>query len=275
MQYIDFAPTGKRTSRIGLGCGRLVGGRRMRHSARLVEAAVALGIRYFDVAPSYGLGTAEDVIGAVVGDSKEITVCTKVGVPRPPYSAKANLLRDLVKPLLDRARPLKELAQRATRRSSGRPEERPRYDFSASGIRASLEESLRRLRRGSVDVFLAHEPHRLDLQEEVAARFGSLRDEGLIGAFGVGVGAVGDRWERFGSIWQSCWPGPSARQYARDVEHIWHGAVRTWHQRPVDRERQRASAVVRMVLEESPSSILLVSASTPRRLTELLAEVNP
>lgn len=275
MQYIEICSIGKRVSRIGLGCGRLVGRSSLRESAKLVETALELGIRYFDVAPSYGMGTAEDVIGTVIGDSKEIAIATKVGVPRPSYSAKANGIRRLVKPVLDRVRLLKTIAQRASMRSSQLSAERPRYDFSAAGIRASLEVSLQRLRRGSVDVFLAHEPHRLDLREEVAAWFQSLRDEGLIAAFGVGVGAIGDRWERFGSIWQSCWPGHPARQYAQDVEHIWHGAVRTSHAGDVGGKLPRASAVVRKVLEESPTGILLVSASTPRRLRELLREIDP
>jgi aryl-alcohol dehydrogenase-like predicted oxidoreductase len=271
MHRIEFAPIGRETSRIGLGCGRLVGRSSFRQSARLVEQALELGIRYFDVAPSYGLGTADEVLGAVIGNSKEVVIATKVGVPRPIYSARANLLRGLIRPVLNRIRPLKDLVLRA--RSSARSAERPRYDFSVEGIRASLEESLRNLRRDSVDVFLAHEPHPEDLTDEVASRFEDLRREGLIRAFGVGIGAVGDRWSRFGSIWQSAWPGPAARSYARDVEHIWHGAIRAWSTGPGG-QRPSPWTAARAVLDQSPTSILLISASTTRHLQELAGEVD-
>jgi aryl-alcohol dehydrogenase-like predicted oxidoreductase len=274
MQSIDFPPTGKQTSRIGLGCGRLVGRSSLRQSARLIEKALELGIRYFDVAPSYGLGTADEVVGAVLGDSREVTIATKVGVPRPPYSENANRLRGLVKPLLDRVRPLKGLVLAGAARSATTPPERPRYDFSAAAIHASLEESLRNLRRDSVDVFLAHEPHPLDLSDQLAAVFEGLRSQGRIAAYGVGVGTIGDRWTRFGSIWQSAWPGSSAASYAQDIHHVWHGAVRLRTKEP-GTARPHPAAVVREVLERSPGSILLVSASTTRRLEELVREVDP
>ena len=275
MRYFDFGPTGKRTSRVGFGCGRLVGRSSLRHSAKLIETALELGVRYFDVAPSYGMGTAEEVLGEVIGDAKEVTVATKVGVPRPSYSAKADLVRRLRKSVLDRVGILRPIAQRAAMRSAQSSGERPRYDFSAAGIHASLEESLEKLRRRFVDVFLAHEPNPLDLCDEVAAGFQSLRVEGLITAFGVGVGVVGDRWGRFGSIWQSCWPGPSATQYAQDVEYIWHGAIRMAPRNSVGGRPAHPSAIVRDVLEDRRTSILVVSASTPQRLRELLGEIDP
>jgi aryl-alcohol dehydrogenase-like predicted oxidoreductase len=273
MRSLEFTPIGRRTSRIGLGCGRLVGRSSLRRSAAIVEAALALGIRYFDVAPSYGLGTAEEVLGEVLGDSQEVVIATKVGVPRPVYSASTDRLRLWVKPLLDRARALKSIVRHvASSASSAQP--RPRYDFSASAIRMSLEESLRRLRRGSVEVFLAHEPHPEDLTDAVGEGFERLHGEGLIRAHGVGIGAVSDRWSRFGSIWQSGWPGQTASVYAADMAHVWHGAVRTWQSSWASARSARPSAVVREVLEASPEAILLVSASTPERLRELLAEVD-
>lgn len=271
MRTIEFAPLGRTTSPIGLGCGRLVGRSSLRRSAQLVEAALDLGIRYFDVAPSYGLGTAEEVIGQVIGDSKEVAIATKVGVPRPAYSERTDRLRRLVKSVLDRAPLLKRMALRT---AGAPPVERPRYDFSESAVRASLETSLRLLRRSSIDVFLAHEPHRLDLSEQTAGVFQRLRDEGQIRAFGVGIGAVSEPWQPFGSIWQSCWPGMEASVHASGPSRIWHGAVRHASSRSSG-ARVPPSAVVRQVVTSCPNSILLVSASTPGRLRELLSEVDP
>jgi len=268
MRSIEFPPLGRKTSRIGLGCGRLVGRSSFRASARVVEKALDLGIRYFDVAPSYGLGTADEVLGEVLGDSHEVIVATKVGVPRPIYSAKADLARRMAKTVLDRVAPLKKMILGARGSNAS---DRPRYDFSDSAIRASIEESLRKLRRASVDVFLAHEPHPSDLDGDLAARFERLRQEGMIAAYGVGIGAKSDRWSPFGSIWQSAWPGSELAGYSGEVQYIWHGAIRGRGEGPSS--PRPAAAAVRLALDASPHSVLLVSASTPARLAQLLDEV--
>jgi aryl-alcohol dehydrogenase-like predicted oxidoreductase len=271
VHYADFLSLGKPTSGIGLGCGRLVGRSSLRQSSRLVETALELGIRYFDVAPSYGLGTAEEVLGEVIGPSTEVTIATKVGIPRPQYSARTNLVRRAVKPVLDRQRHLKTIAKSVTRSESTEP--RPRYEFSAEAVRASLLESLEKLRRESVDVFLAHEPRREDLSEEVEEHFRRLVQEGRVSTFGAGVDARGDRWERFGSVWQSRWPGESARGYRNDIAHVFHGVVRSRSERGSGGAVESASSLLRAAVEQAPSSIILVSASTPDRLRDLLSEL--
>jgi aryl-alcohol dehydrogenase-like predicted oxidoreductase len=268
MQQLDFLSIGKTTSRIGLGCARLAAGSTLRQSARVVEAALELGIRYFDVAPSYGMGTAEDVLGAVVGSSDEVTICTKVGVPRPPYRHGTNLVRRVAMPLFNRAPSVKAVTKSLMRR--GTPQGRPPFDYSSSALRACLDESLERLGRDSVDVFLAHEPAVSDLSEDVGDAFRALVDEGLITTFGAAVTARGDRWSRFGSVWQSGWPGPSVSQYRNDISYIFHGVLR-----PVGpgETGRHASKLLREAVEQSPGSILLVSASTPKRLQDLLKDL--
>ena len=234
----------------------------------MVETALELGIRYFDVAPSYGLGTAEDVIGATLAGVPEVTIATKVGVPRPAYSGGQDFVRRSIKRVLDLVPALRPMARRAVARPSS---DRPRYDFSASAVRESLHQSLERLRRDRVDIFLAHEPHPDDLNEENASGFEALRREGLFTAFGIGIGATEDRWRRFGSIWQSAWPGEDVARYEKDVARVWHGAIRG--ARPNHGRAQAPASIVREVLERSPESILLVSAATPARLRELMSEV--
>lgn len=272
MQYLDFRPLGKQTSRIGLGCGGLVGRSNFRRSAKIVEAALDLGIRYFDVAPSYGMGTAEEVLGAVIGGSNEVTVATKVGIPRPHYSHKMNLMRQFISPMTDRSQLLKKLTRKLYWRFKP-SEPRPPFDFSVEAIRSSLQESLEKLKRNSVDVFLMHEPNPADLGTKTDQYFQSLCKEGLIKAYGAGVGMIGDRWSRFGSIWQSCWPGEAVRSYHHDVGYIWHGAVRQSLDKKANAKNIRPSTIVRMTLEQSPGGILLVSASTPQKLKQLMQEI--
>jgi aryl-alcohol dehydrogenase-like predicted oxidoreductase len=273
MHCDDFISLGKNTSRIGFGCGRLVGRSSLAQSANLIETALDLGIRYFDVAPSYGMGTAEEVIGEVIGTSNEVTIATKIGVSRPQYSAKGNLVRRFVKPFFNRQRSMNMLAKRLYTRTHQSKGERARFDFSTAAIRSSLEDSLEKLRRESVDVLLAHEPHPSDLCDEVEDRFRSLVREGLISAYGAGVGARGDRWSGFGSIWQSGWPGESAQQYHNDVSYIFHGIIRFAPKGRSGVTAVRVSSLVRTAVEQAPNRILLVSASTPGRLRELLQEI--
>ena len=63
------------------------------------------------------------------------------------------------------------------------------WDFSADGIRASLEESLERLGLDAVDVLYLHDPDEHDLAADLATgvpALAALRDEGLVSAIGIG-----------------------------------------------------------------------------------------
>jgi aryl-alcohol dehydrogenase-like predicted oxidoreductase len=270
---IEFAPLGRSIPQIGFGCARLVGRSSLRQSAKILETALDLGIRYFDVAQSYGMGTAEEVLGAVFGNSRDVVVATKIGISRPPYSARANLKRRFGKPVLDRVRALKTLARRFYDVPQTQPGQRPRYDFSEATIRESIEESLRRLKRNRVDVYLAHEPHRDDLGPELAARFEGLVKAGLISAYGVGVDAREDRWSRLGSVWQSGWPGEVIGRYANDVTYVFHGTIRYAAKDWTGATVVPASQMVREAIRCAPRSLVLVSISTPERLRELVAGI--
>jgi D-threo-aldose 1-dehydrogenase len=72
------------------------------------------------------------------------------------------------------------------------------FDFTVAGVRRSLDESLGRLRRETVDIALLHDPEEhLDLAvtEGVRALL-DLREQGRIGALGVGTNVV-ETAERF------------------------------------------------------------------------------
>ena len=128
----------------------------------LVAAAWEDGVRYFDTAPMYGGGTSERLLGRALAAH-----------PRADY-----LLSSKVGRLVRGDEPVP-------------PGEDPlwRFDFSADGIRRSVEESLHRLGLDRLDVAFVHDP---DDFLEVATReaypaLERLRDEGLVGRIGVGV----------------------------------------------------------------------------------------
>ena|GEM_PF-1331537 len=271
---INFAPLGRSVPQIGFGCARLVGRSSMKQSAKMIETALDLGIRYFDVAPSYGMGTAEEVLGAVLGNSTDVVVATKVGIPRPPYSERANLIRRFGKPVLDRVRPLKTMARRFYAAPQKQPAQRSGGDFSDAAIQASIEESLRRLKRDRLDVYLAHEPQKEDLGPELSAKFEGLVKDGLILTYGAGVDARQDCCSRFGgSVWQSGWPGEAIGGYANDRTYIFHGTIRYAEKDRTGATVVPASQLVREAIRQAPMSLVLVSLSTPSRLRDLVAGI--
>jgi len=166
-------PVGRRgieITRLGLGCaplGNLYDALDDDAAHAVVDAAWEAGIRYFDVAPLYGSGLAEERLGrALVGRPRdELVVSTKVGRRlRPEAHPPEGIFA------VDRA-----LA--------------PVFDYSADGVRRSLDESLHRLGLDRVDIVLVHDPD--DHQEEALAgafpALVDLRDQGVVRAIGAGM----------------------------------------------------------------------------------------
>ena len=142
------------TQRLVLGCGHLTGGASTAESRRLLERARDGGIGHFDTAPSYGIGTAEDVVGQVFGKDPEVAITAKIGSQRPSASL------------------LKTLARRTLRLMRGGPRAAPRYrpafpgeDHATDGcfdldfMASSFEITARKLRRAPIDQVLLHECH--------------------------------------------------------------------------------------------------------------------
>lgn len=132
-------------------------------AAATLKTAAEAGIRYFDTAPRYGHGLAEERLGRLLAPSAgtDPVISTKTGW--------------LLRP-----------------RPDGSPGE-VITDWTERGIRESLEASLIRLGRSSVDILYLHDPD--DYPDEIrrtaypAVR--KLRDEGLIRAVGFGMNHSG------------------------------------------------------------------------------------
>ncbi|MDH2393796.1 aldo/keto reductase [Streptomyces sp. HNM0663] len=139
-------------------------------AAAAVEAAWEAGIRYFDTAPHYGLGLSERRLGAVLRTRPRdsFTLSTKVGRVLIPHDGVGD----------DRAN---GFAVPATHRR--------RWDFSADGVRRSLEDSLTRLGLDRVDLVLLHDPddHEEQAFREAYPALEELRSQGVIRAIGAGM----------------------------------------------------------------------------------------
>jgi D-threo-aldose 1-dehydrogenase len=159
-------------SRLGLGCAPLANMDAILSDAEattIVDAAWDAGVRYFDTAPHYGLGVSERRVGAALAGRHRdaYAVSTKVGRLLVADPRGAAHFDDGFKVPADHRRV---------------------WDFSADGVKRSLEGSLRRLGLDRVDLVLLHDP---EFQEQQALREGypalrALRDQGVIGAIGVG-----------------------------------------------------------------------------------------
>lgn len=138
----------------------------------ILQAAWDEGVRYFDTAPHYGLGLSERRLGAFLATRPrgEYLVSTKVGRllrPNPEGAGTLDLAHDFAVPA-------------DTRRL---------WDFSAEGIRRSVEESLVRTGLDRFDALFLHDPERHSLREgceSALPALAGLRDEGLVDAIGVG-----------------------------------------------------------------------------------------
>ncbi|GGF42896.1 oxidoreductase [Microbacterium sorbitolivorans] len=139
----------------------------------VLEAAWDAGIRYFDTAPHYGIGTSERRLGAFLATKPrdEYVVSTKAGrllVPNEEYAGELDTAHDFFVPATVRRQ----------------------WDASADGIRRSLEQSLERMGIDRIDLLYLHDPDRTeDPDRELASGsdgINALKAEGLVRASGVG-----------------------------------------------------------------------------------------
>jgi D-threo-aldose 1-dehydrogenase len=167
--------TGLSVTELGFG-GAAIGGLFKPSSADVARAAVDAawdaGIRYFDTAPHYGLGMSERRLGEALRGRprEEYVLSTKVGrlLAANPAPTGSDLGAggfavpdDLVRVL----------------------------DYSADGVRRSLDASLQRLGLDRIDIVLVHDPddHADQAIGEALPALIELREEGVIGAVGLGM----------------------------------------------------------------------------------------
>lgn len=269
---------GRTTSRIGFGCGRLAGGAATRESAALLEAALALGITHFDLAPSYGLGLAENVAGEVLAGNPDVTIATKVGIGRPGNAGLKSLARQVLKPLL-RATPA--LRARLARQAQAGAD---RNQFDPASVTASVEDSLKRLRRDCVDALLLHAPDPTDLTPTLSETLLAMEAQGRVRTLGSSSNGDVDTVAPFGVLTQCRW-NPAAPAPAPSIVH---GALRRFPQPAGDGWRATLGELgwdahdpsawpgflLTLALATTPEGIVLVSSRDPARLAGAIGAID-
>lgn len=161
MREVTLAGLGVTTSCLGLGCASLGSRISPAQGARALAQAHAQGVRWFDVAPAYGAGNAEVILGDFLkGQRDGLHVCTKVGLLPPPQNAAKQIVRSLLRPAVALAAPL-----RAAIRRSGATANR-HVALTPDLLRNSLESSLTRLGTDHVDVYALHNADPADVARD-------------------------------------------------------------------------------------------------------------
>lgn len=162
MKPLQLEKRGISTSRMVMGCMGLGGGwnqnpiteEDIKQAHQAVDAALSIGINFFDHADIYTFGKAEIVFGQVLKERKDlrekILIQSKCGIR----------FED----------------------GPGRP---GRYDFSSDYIRNSVDGILKRLGVEYIDFLLLHRPDPLMEPEEVAEVIHELNESGKVRNFGV------------------------------------------------------------------------------------------
>jgi D-threo-aldose 1-dehydrogenase len=177
-----FAPCADGRTRLGLGgapLGNLFAPVADSDAGALLDAAWASGCRSFDTAPHYGHGLSERRMGDALRARSAFVLSTKVGRLLAP----------------DARAPREQFGY-----VGGLPF-RQHWDYSAAGVRRSLEDSLQRLGLAHVDVAFVHDcdvaTHganadvvRRQVIDEALPALRALQREGAIRAVGLGVNDV-------------------------------------------------------------------------------------
>ena len=134
----------------------------------VISTSLEMGLNYFDTAPHYGKGSAEQRLGQNINEHPRSTfiVSTKVGrllvpsekVDDPGWENSATSVERI-------------------------------FDFSASGIERSFSESLERLKMDSVEMVFIHDPDGSPDQaiHEAYPVLEKMRDQGIVKTIGVGI----------------------------------------------------------------------------------------
>ncbi len=149
----------------------------------ILEAAWSAGIRYYDVSPWYGLGLAERRYGSFLHNKKrsDYAISSKVG--KLLKASKAAKNRELF--------PFSPSPNDVV------------FDYTAAGVRRSIEDSLQRLGIDGLDIAFVHDissdnkllPTSWQEQFDVALKgafpeLTRMREEGLIKGWGIGVNTL-------------------------------------------------------------------------------------
>ena len=155
MEYKKVARVAEKFSQIGIGCWVFSGNdvwdsSNDNESIKIIHEAIDCGINFFDVAPVYGYGHAETVLGKALsgGKRQKVLVATKCGL------------------LWNEKR-------------------QTRNDLSKASILVEIDQSLKRLGTDYIDIYQLHWPDHSTPLDETLEAIDEIKKAGKIRYFGV------------------------------------------------------------------------------------------
>jgi aryl-alcohol dehydrogenase-like predicted oxidoreductase len=168
METSAIAGTSLQVSRVAIGTwaigGWMWGGTDEAESISTIRAALDHGVNVIDTAPVYGFGRSEEIVGKAIAEGRlrdKVVIATKVGLEWKDGQVFRNA-------------------------SQGR-------------IMREVDDSLRRLRTDSIDIYQIHWPDPLVAIEETAVAMQTLFRQGKIRAIGVSNFSV-EQMQQFRSV---------------------------------------------------------------------------
>ena len=172
MRYRPLGESGIEASVVGFGAwavgGWMWGGTDEAESIKAIQSAIDAGITLVDTAPVYGFGVSEEIVGkAIAGRRDSVVLATKCGLVWDREKGNEFFRSD-----------------RVTIRLDATEIEVHRY-LGPESIRNEIEESLKRLRVDTIDLYQTHWQDATTPIADTMAELLKLRDEGKIRAIGV------------------------------------------------------------------------------------------
>jgi len=191
MRSVAVGDTGATTSELGLGCAGLYRDGERKTRRAVLETAYDHGIRHFDVAPMYGLGTAESELGDFLRARRDsVTISTKFGISMTGPGRLAGALQAPVRKAVAR----RPKASGALKKNGAGPGSgvvgRILYQgarFDRVTAERSLDTSLRVLGTDHVDFLFLHDPPIAALADidDLCEHLAQERRRGRIRAWGL------------------------------------------------------------------------------------------
>jgi aryl-alcohol dehydrogenase-like predicted oxidoreductase len=184
MDYVTLAPGLPPSSRLGFGCGGVMGRVGRDQSLRAIAAALDGGVTHFDVARLYGYGEAEALVGeALAGRRDRVVIASKFGLAAPRAAGALRALKPIAQKLAARVP-----GARAVLRSLVGGAAQAADRFSLASAQASLDQSLAALKTDYLDIWFLHDCAAEDLRDELIDFLDRQVAAGKIRAYGVATG---------------------------------------------------------------------------------------
>jgi aryl-alcohol dehydrogenase-like predicted oxidoreductase len=196
MDYLTLAPGLPASSRLGFGCGGVMGRAGRSQSLRAIAVALDGGVTHFDVARLYGYGEAEALVGEALGGKRDrVVIASKFGLTATRAAGALRALKPLAQKLAASVP-----GARTMMRSLVGVAAQPAGRFSVEAAQASLDQSLAALKTDYLDILFLHDCAAGDLSEELAGFLDAQVAAGKIRAYGAAsdIDAVTSLYARHG-----------------------------------------------------------------------------